>query len=90
MIEIKAHERSVLSRVGHGPYGKELIDILKKVRAQVSSLEGLVPGVDHNAAVEGRLLFKQYADELIKDLEFEERRHRPNDPEAELGTADYL
>lgn len=89
MIEIKPHEKSVLSRVGHGPYGKEFIAILKKVRSQVSSLEGLKPGADHNAAVEGRLLFTQYADELIKSLEYEERKHRPSDPDAELGEADY-
>lgn len=89
MIEIKPHEKSVLSRVGHGAYGKELIDILKKVRRQASSIDGLKPGADHNAQIEGRLLFTQYADELIKYLEFEERKHRPRDPDSELGNADY-
>lgn len=90
MINLKPHEKSVLSRVGHGAYGKEFIDILKKVRSQVSSLEGLESGVDHNVAVEGRLLFKGFADELIKDLEFEERRHRPRDPDALLGNDEGL
>lgn len=90
MIQLKPHEKSVLSRVGHGAYGKEFIDILEKVTKQVSSLEGLVAGGDHNAAVEGRLLFKQFADEILKNLKYEERRHRPTDPDAELGNGEYL
>ena len=80
MIELSEHDKRVLSSVGHGAYGSELVQIIKKIRDQSASLEGLKPGGDHNAEVEGRLLFKEFADELIKNLSFQKRGPRPLDP----------
>lgn len=89
MIKLSPHEKGVLSKIGHGPYAKEFIQILEKMKVQVSSLEGMNPGEDHNVAVEGRLLFRGFLEELTKHLNFENRRHRPNDPDAEIGENNY-
>lgn len=85
MIELTDHDKRVLSTVGHGAYGRELLQILDKVKKQVCSLEGLEEGGDHNTAVEGRLLFKKLADEFIRYLSFEPRAKGPP-PE---GRANY-
>lgn len=80
-IELSDHDKRILGNIGRGAYGKELIDIIKKIRNKLSSLDGLEPGQDHNAEVEGRLLFKGLADELIERLTAE-RLNRPQiDPE---------
>ena len=85
-IEISEHEKKVLSNVGHGAYGRDLVAIMRKVKAQVCSLEGIEPGGDHNAEVEGRLLFKTFADEILKYLELEFRR---KDGPPREGRADF-
>lgn len=77
MIDFSDHDRRVLSSVGHGAYGRELIDLLEKAKRQLCSLESIKPGGDHNSEVEGRILFKQLADEFIKHLTFEKHRGQP-------------
>ncbi len=88
LIEISDHDKRVLSSVGKGAYGKELMEIFTKVKRQLCSLEHLESGSDHNADVEGRLLFKQFADELIGYMSLEKRASRQRE-RPELGVSDY-
>lgn len=83
MIDLTEHDKRVLQNVGHAAYGRELTDIMRKIKAQLCSLDGLERGTDHNAAVEGRLLFKDFCDELVKHLSREER------PKGTLRHEDY-
>ena len=68
MIEFSEHEKQILSRIGQGAYGRELMDLLRKAKEQLCSLESLERGQDYNAQVEGRLLFKQFADTFVNYL----------------------
>lgn len=89
MIQLSDHEKTILQRIGKGSYGRELAEILAKARNQASSLEGLTPGGDHTAAVEGRLLFKEFADEIIRHLTRPDHVRKLRDPDSMLGTDDY-
>lgn len=83
MIELSEHDKRVLASVGHGAYGRELVQIVQKAKGQIASLDGLERGKDHNAEVEGRLLFTDFANELIRHLTFEKR------PKKNLEKDDY-
>ena len=83
--EFSDHEKRVLSNIGTGGYGKELIDILKRVRARACSLEDLQEGSDHNMEVEARLLFKKFVDTIVERLETDVRRN----PVQNRGSDDF-
>lgn len=85
-LDLSEHDKRVLSSVGHGPYGKELIAIIAKAKAQLSSLDGIERGGDYSAEVEGRLLFKDFAENLIRHLQYE--KHLPT-PESKRGKEDF-
>lgn len=87
MIKLSDHDKRVLSSVGHGAYGKEFIQILTKAKDQLCSLEGIERSTgDYGQQVEGRLLFKDFALELIELMQFEKRPKR--DP-AGMNAGDY-
>lgn len=74
------HEKRILSNIGQGAYGRELTDLMGKLKARVCSLEGLEDDADHNAEVKARLLFKKFAEALIEYLQIEPKRGpRPMD-----------
>lgn len=81
MIDLTPHDKKVLAHIGRNGYGTEFVQILTKLRNQVSSLEGLEAGVDNNAGVEGRLLFKALADELIHHMRPDTRTRHVVDPD---------
>lgn len=80
-LRLSDHDLRILSSVGHGAYGKELIQILTKVKDQLCSIDGIERGSgNYGEQVEGRLIFKDFAIELIACLNFEKRSHmRPED-----------
>lgn len=79
-IDLSDHDKRVLNIIGQNPYGKELVGILQRAKEKLCSIENLEPGGDHNAQVEGRLLFKAFADEIMKALTFEKRGAMPRKP----------
>lgn len=70
-IDFSEHDKQVLSRVGKGAYGRELVKILERAREQICSLESVDRTRDTGPQVEGRLLFKDFAAALIERLTFE-------------------
>lgn len=76
MIALSEHEKRVLSVIGHGPYGKELVDIIRKLKSEMCSLETIERGTDYNNQIEGRLIFKELAESLIEHFEAEQRTPR--------------
>lgn len=82
MITLNEHDKRVLANVGHGAYGREFVEIIEKVRKQLCSLEDLKPGTDHNTEVEGRILFKAFADVLIERMKFEQKPRTSAKPEG--------
>lgn len=83
MIEISDHDKRVLGIIGRGPYGKELTQIIVKARNQLSSLDSIDTSKPYTDQVEGRLLFKEFADELVDHLA------RPDRQMRRLDTDDY-
>lgn len=83
ILVLTDHDKRVLSTVGRNAYGKELIDIIRKVKNQLCSLDSIDREKDYNDQVEGRLLFKGFADELIEHLsrELRVRDRKPIDPD---------
>lgn len=73
IIDITDHEKRVLASVGNGAYGRELQQILAKVTQQLCSLDSIDTSKDYTPQVEGRMLFKQFADELIRHLSFQKK-----------------
>lgn len=90
MIDLKLteHQKMILSNIGSGGYGREFIEILEKIKTRLCSIEDLPSGGDHNAEVEGRVLFANFANALIEQLNVE-RRRRPQDETLREGRADY-
>lgn len=70
-IDFSEHDKQVLTRVGNGAYGRELVKILERAKEQVCSLESVDRTRDTGAQVEGRLLFKDFAVALIERLTYE-------------------
>lgn len=77
MDDLSAHDKEVLSRIGRGAYGKELVAILQKVRRKNLSLEGVDVSREIDAQVQGRLIFKVFADEIIASLSFQPQHPHP-------------
>lgn len=78
-INLSDHDKKVLRHIGSGPYGKELAKLLQKIRDRVCSLDGIDREREVAPQVEGRLLFKDFADELVTRLTQDRRQHRPVD-----------
>lgn len=68
IIELSEHDKRILGVVGRAPYGREFVGIMRKVREQLCSLDSVDRDKDFNDQVEGRLIFKDFADELIEHL----------------------
>lgn len=83
MIDLTPHDKRVLGTVGVNAYGKELVQIIAKARDQLCSLGSIDTGKDYTGQVEGRLLFKSFADELIDHLSRTKRQMQ------ELDSDDY-
>lgn len=81
MIPFTDHDKKVLSVIGRNPYGKELIEILRRARDASSSLDGIDRNGDVPAQVQGRLIFKDFADELIERLGYSKRVPKPLNPQ---------
>lgn len=79
MIKISDHDKKILGNIGRGAYGKELIEIIKKITGQLTSLDSVDKTKDYTPQVEGRILFKEFSDELVEKLSFERRQMRPLD-----------
>jgi len=79
ILTLSEHDKRVLGTVGRNPYGKELVEIIRKVKNQLCSLDSVDRDKDFNDQVEGRLLFKDFADELIEHLTHEVRISKPLD-----------
>lgn len=73
MIDLSEHDKRVLASVGNGAYGKELVQIVSKVKQQLCSLDSVDKDKDYTPQVEGRLLFRDFADELTRYLSFEKK-----------------
>lgn len=82
-MALSEHDKVVLTRIGKGPYGQELAQIIRKVQQEKSSLDNIRKGEDYGPQVEGRLLFKEFVDELVEALAF-----TPHIPKKR-GTDDY-
>ncbi len=69
-------DKKTLSRIGRGPEGRELINILSRASASLSSIDDIKEG-DYGAQVEGRKLFKTFVKHLIESLSSEARIAKP-------------
>ena len=78
-VDFSEHDKQVLSRVGKGAYGRELVKILERAKDQICSLESVDRTRDAGPQVEGRLLFKDFANSLIERLSYEEKPKQQRD-----------
>jgi len=69
ILTLSEHDKRVLGTV----------EIIRKVKNQLCSLDSVDRDKDFNDQVEGRLLFKDFADELIEHLTHEVRISKPLD-----------
>lgn len=81
IIDLSDHDKRVLATIGRGPYGTEFIKIFKKARDQAASLDGIDRSKDYNDQVEGRLLFKDFSDEMLGHLNRNIRQKNRAEPE---------
>lgn len=81
LIELSEHDKKVLSIVGHGPYGRDFVKIIDRVKDEVCSLKNIDRNRDTGPQVEGRLLLKDAFEELIKRMTHDDQAHPHRPPE---------
>lgn len=67
-IDLSEHEIKVMSIVGHGPYGRDLVKIFDRLCEEVCSLKNIDRSRDTAPQVEGRLLVQDAFKEIIKRM----------------------
>lgn len=79
---ISKHDKTVLRRVGAGAYGKELSQMFARIRDLYLSVETVDQAGDVAAQVAGRILFKDFTNSLIEQLDFQ-RKQGQNAPDID-------
>lgn len=68
MPVLTTKESKMLNALGRSNYGPQLVDLLKRLENEMSSIDGIQG--DYAAQVEGRKLFKILLKDLLGKLDF--------------------
>jgi hypothetical protein len=73
------NEKKFLQALGRSSEGRELVQILERVKKEFSSIDSIDGTKDYGAQVEGRKLFGTFVDALTKQIMTQKHVVRPLD-----------
>lgn len=79
-MQFTSQERVFLQRLGRSEEGRDLSIILERAKAHYSSIAGIDGSKDYGAQVEGRRLFVEFVDDLVKEIMTRKRNVVPREP----------
>lgn len=69
MFELSKTELELLEKIGHSGNGRELIHLLKKIRADIDKTTNIPDNSDYGAEVKGRALTTKILNKLLSGME---------------------
>ncbi len=81
MIQFTPQETRFLQSLGRSETGRDLTELFRSIKQQLSSVNSIDSTKDYGAQVEGRKLFAEFIDEIVNIIEVRKHKVKALSPE---------